>query len=166
MSPAEIIKKTFIFDNLNEQEVAHILKITKERRFSKGETIMQEGQEGDSMYIVVEGSVEVSKTLTMKLGEESTEREKILTRVKAEDNVVFGEVAMIDRGNRSASAVATTDCILLEIEREDFLDLIEKRPQMGVKILRRIGELLASRVRQSSQDVVRLTTALSIALGS
>ncbi|MFB0520785.1 MAG: cyclic nucleotide-binding domain-containing protein [Desulfatiglandales bacterium] len=166
MSPAEIIKKTFIFDNLNEQEVAHILKITKERRFSKGETIMQEGQEGDSMYIVVEGSVEVSKTLTMKLGEESTEREKILTRFKAEDNVVFGEVAMIDRGNRSASAVATTDCILLEIEREDFLDLIEKRPQMGVKILRRIGELLASRVRQSSQDVVRLTTALSIALGS
>lgn len=166
MSPAEIIKKTFIFDNLNEQEVAHILKITKDRRFSKGETIMQEGHEGDSMYIVVEGSVEVSKTLTMKLGEESTEREKILTRVKAEDNVVFGEMAMIDRGNRSASAVATTDCILLEIEREDFLDLIEKRPQMGVKILRRIGELLASRVRQSSQDVVRLTTALSIALGS
>ncbi len=167
MSPAEIIKKTFIFEDLDEQEVADILKITKEKRFSKGEIIMQEGREGDGMYVVVDGNVEVSKTLTMKVGEgDFTEREKILTRFKAEDNVVFGEMAMIDSGNRSASAVSTTDCILLEIKREDFLDLIERRPQMGVKILRRIAELLASRVRQSSQDVIRLTTALSIALSS
>jgi CRP-like cAMP-binding protein len=52
----------------------------------------------------------------------------------------------------------------LEIRREDLLDLIEKRPQMGIKILKRIAQLLASRLRQSSQDVIRLTTALSIAL--
>ncbi len=166
MSPAEIIKKTFIFEDLDEQEVADVLKITKEKRFSKGEIIMQEGREGDSMYIVVHGTVEVSKTLIMKVGEESTKMEKVLRRFKAEDNVVFGEMAMIDRGNRSASAVSTTDCTLLEIKREGFLDLIEKRPQMGAKILRRIAELLASRVRQSSQDIIRLTTALSIALSS
>ncbi|NVM24411.1 MAG: cyclic nucleotide-binding domain-containing protein [Desulfobacterales bacterium] len=165
MNPEEIIKETFIFNNLDEQEVAGILKITTERRFSKGETIMQEGQEGDSMYIVADGDVEVSKTLAMKGGEgDFTKREKILKRFKAEDNVVFGEIAMIDRENRSASVVTTTDCILLEIRREDLLDLMEKRPQMGIKILKRIAQLLASRLRQSSQDVIRLTTALSIAL--
>jgi CRP/FNR family cyclic AMP-dependent transcriptional regulator len=166
MSPAEVIKKTFIFRDLDEHEVADVLKITRERRFSKGETIMQEGHAGDTMYIVVGGSVEVSKTLTMKLGEERTEREKTLTTFRAEDNVVFGEMAMIDCENRSATALSTTDCILLEIKREDFLGLIEKRPHMGVKILKRIAELLASRVRQSSQDVIRLTTALSVALSS
>jgi len=165
MNPEEIIKETFIFNDLDEQEVAGILKITKERRFSKGETIMQEGQEGDSMYIVADGDVEVSKTLAMKGGEgDFTKREKILKRFKAEDNVVFGEIAMIDRENRSASVVTTTDCILLEIKREDLLGLMEKRPQMGIKILKRIAQLLASRLRQSSQDVIRLTTALSIAL--
>jgi len=165
MNPVEIIKETFIFNNLDEQEVADILKITEERRFSKGETIMQEGQEGDSMYIVADGNVEVSKTLTMKGGEgDFAKREKILKRFKAEDNVVFGEIAMIDRENRSASVVTTTDCILLEIKRQDLLDLIEKRPEMGIKILKRIAQLLASRLRKSSQDVIRLTTALSIAL--
>jgi CRP/FNR family cyclic AMP-dependent transcriptional regulator len=165
MNPEEIIKETFIFNDLDEQEVAGILKIAKERRFSKGETIMQEGQEGDSMYIVADGDVEVSKTLAMKGGEgDFTKREKILKRFKAEDNVVFGEIAMIDRENRSASVVTTTDCILLEIRREDLLGLMEKRPQMGIKILKRIAQLLASRLRQSSQDVIRLTTALSIAL--
>jgi len=167
MNPVEIIKETFIFNNLDEQEAADILKITKEKKFPEGETIMQEGEEGDSMYIVADGDVEVSKTITMKAEEGNfTKGEKILKSFKAGDNVVFGEIAMIDRENRSASVVTTTDCILLEIKRGDLLDLIEKRPQMGIKILKRIAELLASRLRDSSQDVIRLTTALSIALSS
>ena len=167
MNPSEVIKKTSIFDNLDEQEVDEILRISQEKRFAKGEIITREGQHGDSMYILCDGNVEVSKTLTMKLAEgDFREKEKILTRFKAEDNLVFGEMAMIDRENRSASVVTTTDCILLEIERENFLVLLEKRPQMGVKILRRLAELLARRLRQSSQDVIRLTTALSVALGS
>ncbi|HUU40196.1 MAG TPA: cyclic nucleotide-binding domain-containing protein [Desulfatiglandales bacterium] len=166
MNLAEVIKNTSIFNDLDEEEVTEILKITKEKRFSESEIIMKEGEEGDSMYIVVDGNVEVSKTLTMKTGEDDyTEREKILTSFKAQDNVVFGEIAMIDKENRSASVVATTDCILLEITREDFLDLVEKKSHMGVKILRKIAELLANRLRQSSQDLIRLTTALSIALG-
>ena len=167
MNPSDVIKRTFIFNSLNDREVEDILRISRERRFSKGEIITQEGEQGDSMYILFDGNVEVSKTLTMKLEEgDVREREKILTRFKAEDNLVLGEMAMIDRENRSASVVTTTDCTLLEIEREDFLGLLEKRPQMGVKILRGLAELLASRLRQSSQDVIRLTTALSIALGS
>ena len=167
MNPLEIIKETFIFNNLDEQEAVDILKITKEKKFPKGETIMQEGEEGDSMYIVADGDVEVSKTLTMKAGEGNfIKEEKILKRFKAEDIVVFGEIAVIDRENRSASVVTATNCVLLEIKREDLLDLIENRPQMGIKILKRIAELLASRLRQVSQDVIRLTTALSIALSS
>ena len=167
MNPSDVIKRTFIFDDLDEQEVLNVLKITKERHFSKDEVIMQEGQEGDSMYIIVDGSVEISKTLTMKTGEDDfAEREKILTSFRSADNVVFGEIAMIDREKRSASVIATSDCVFLEIEREDFLGLIEQRPQMGVKVLKKIAELLASRLRQSSQDVIRLTTALSIALSS
>jgi len=167
MNPAEIIKETFIFDGLDEHEVADILKITKEKRFSGGETVMQEGDEGDSMFIVVDGNIEVSKTLTMRGREgDFTRGEKVLKSFKSGGNVVFGEMAMIDRENRSATVMATTDCVFLEIRRDDLVDLIEKRPQTGIKILRRMAELLASRLRQSSRDVIRLTTALSIALSS
>lgn len=167
MNPSEVIKKSFIFENLDDREVGEILRISHERRFPKGETITQEGEQGDSMYILFDGSVEVSKTLTMKLEEgDFTEREKILTRFKAEDNLVFGEMAMIDKEKRSASVVSTTDCILLEIKREDFLGLIEKMPEMGVKVLKKMAELLARRLRDSSQDVIRLSTALSIALST
>jgi len=167
MNASGVIRKTFIFKNLDDQEVEEVLKISRERRFAKGEIITREGEQGDSMFILFDGNVEVSKTLTMKLEQgDFTEREKILTRVKAEDNLVFGEIAMIDRENRSASVVTTTECILLEIKREDFLGLLDRRPEMGVKVLTRLAELLATRLRQSSQDVIRLTTALSVALSS
>ena len=167
MNASEALRKTFIFKDLDDQEVEEVLEISQERRFVMGETITQEGERGDSMFILIDGNVEVSKTLTMKLEQgDFTEREKILTRAKAEDNLVFGEIAMINRENRSASVVTTTECILLEIKREDFLDLLDKRSGMGVKVLRRLAELLATRLRQSSQDVIRLTTALSVALSS
>ena len=167
MNASGVIRKTFIFKNLDDQEVEEVLKISRERRFAKGEIITREGEQGDSMFILFDGNVEVSKTLTMKLEQgDFTEREKILTRAKAEDNLVFGEIAMIDRENRSASVVTTTECTLLEIKREDFLGLLDRRPEMGVKVLTRLAELLATRLRQSSQDVIRLTTALSVALSS
>jgi CRP/FNR family cyclic AMP-dependent transcriptional regulator len=167
MNASEALRKTFIFKDLDDQEVEEVLEISQERRFVNGEIITQEGERGDSMFILIDGNVEVSKTLTMKLEQgDFTEREKILTRAKAEDNLVFGEIAMIDQENRSASVVTTTECILLEINREDFLGLLDKRPEMGVKVLRRLAELLATRLRQSSQDVIRLTTALSVALSS
>lgn len=167
MNPTEVIRKTFIFSNLDDREVEEILRISHEQRFPKGETVTQEGEQGDSMYILFDGSVEVSKTLTMRLEEgDFTEREKVLTRFKAEDNLVFGEMAMIDKEKRSASVVTTTDCMILEIRREDFLGLLEERPEMGVKILKRIAELLARRLRESSQDIMRLSTALSIALST
>jgi CRP/FNR family cyclic AMP-dependent transcriptional regulator len=167
MNASEALRKTFIFKDLDDREVEEVLEISQERRFVNGEIITQEGERGDSMFILIDGNVEVSKTLTMKLEQgDFTEREKILTRAKAEDNLVFGEIAMIDQENRSASVVTTTECILLEINREDFLGLLDKRPEMGVKVLRRLAELLATRLRQSSQDVIRLTTALSVALSS
>ncbi len=60
--------------------------------------------------------------------------------------------------------MAKTDCILLEIERDNFLRLVGSRPQLGVKVLLKLSELLVNRLRRSGEDIIRLTTALSIAL--
>ena len=101
----------------------------------------------------------------MKFGDDDFRKtEKVLTRIQPEDNVIFGEMALIGQDNRSASIMARTDCILFEIKRDDFIRLVEGKPKLGVKVLMKLFELLVSRLRQSSQDVIRLTTALSIAL--
>ncbi|MBW2036098.1 MAG: cyclic nucleotide-binding domain-containing protein [Deltaproteobacteria bacterium] len=165
MNATETVKNSFIFNTLNDEQLAKVVNITRERRFDKGSVIMHEGHEGDAMYMIAKGEVEVSKSLTMKFGDDDyRQKEKVLSRFRPEDHVVFGEMALIAKGTRSASITARTDCVLLEITRDDFLKLIKEEPDMGVTILLKISELLIDRLKHSDQDVIRLTTALSIAL--
>ena len=85
MEIAEAVKKSFIFNNLSDSEISEILNITNERRFQEGDVIMQEGDKGDEMYLVLDGSVDVSKSLTMKFGDNDFRRtEKIHYMTKDE----------------------------------------------------------------------------------
>lgn len=165
MITRELVKHCFIFSSLDNHELEDIIRITKQQRFNEGDFIMQEGDGGDSMYLIMEGEVEVSKSLTMKFGDDDfREIEKVLTRYRPEDHAIFGEMALISQEKRSASIIARTDCRLLEIKKDDFLKLIEKEHRLGVKVLMKLMEFLVNRLRQSNQDIIRLTTALSIAL--
>jgi CRP-like cAMP-binding protein len=165
MKSLDAIRKSFIFSSLEEDQLLEILNITIEKKFNKDEIIMQEGEKGDTMYIVVEGEVGVSKSLTMKFGDNDfRQTEKVLTSFKPDDHVVFGEMALIGQDSRSASIIARTDCLFLEINRADFVKLVEAKPRLGIMILMKLSELLINRLKQSSQDIIRLTTALSIAL--
>jgi CRP-like cAMP-binding protein len=165
MEMREVIKESSIFSTLEDEELSEVLHIAREKRFPKGELVMQEGEQGDSMYLVVEGEIGVSKSLSMKFGDNDfRQTEKVLTHFRPEDHAIFGEMALICQDCRSASIMARTDCILLEIGRDDFIGLIEGSPILGVKVLMKLAELLASRLRQSGEDIIRLTTALSIAL--
>ena len=165
MEIRETVKSSSIFSTLTDEEIAEVLNITKEIHYRECDVIMQEGEKGDTMYMVMKGEVGVSKSLTMKFGaDDFREADKVLNRFRPEDHAILGEMALIGQDNRSASIMARTDCTLLEINRDDFLKLIKDRPELGVKILLKLSELLINRLRQSSQDVIRLTTALSIAL--
>jgi CRP/FNR family transcriptional regulator, cyclic AMP receptor protein len=165
MKALDAIRTSFIFSALEEHQLTEVLNITREKRFKKDEIIMQEGEKGDTMYLIVEGEVGVSKSITMKFGENDfRQTEKVLTSFKPEDHVVFGEMALIGQDSRSASIIARTDCLFLEINRADFMRLVEEKPKLGVMMLMKLSELLINRLKQSSQDIIRLTTALSIAL--
>ncbi|MCX5911937.1 MAG: cyclic nucleotide-binding domain-containing protein [Deltaproteobacteria bacterium] len=160
-----ILKSLPILRDLDEGELTKFLTITRRVRFSKGNIILKEGEPGDTLYIIADGSVEISKNLVMKMGrEEFQDRDKILTKLSAEDHAVFGEVALFEQGKRSATVLARSDCVLLEITRNDFLRLGEENPRIGYKITRNITQLLCSRLRKADEDTIKLTTALSLAL--
>jgi CRP/FNR family cyclic AMP-dependent transcriptional regulator len=161
----ETVRKASIFKNLEDQEISEVLSITTEKRVHKEHLIMQEGDEGSTMYMLLEGEVEVSKALTMKFGGEDIRKtEKVLSHLRAQDHVILGDMALIANEKRSASILAKTDCVLLEIRRDDFMRLVETKAPLGVKVLLNLAELLAARLRHSDENVIRLTTALSIAL--
>lgn len=165
MEEEKLLKAIPILQDLDEEELRQVLKIARRVQFPRGKVILKEGQTGETMYIIEEGMVEISKTLVMKQeGGDFQGRDKILTKLSAEDHAIFGEVALFEHSKRTATVVALIDCRLLEISKRDFLRLAEENPRIGYKITRNIAQLLCSRLRKTDEDTIKLTTALSIAL--
>lgn len=159
------LRKIYIFQDLDDQETEAVAGILTPRFFQNQDVVLEEGDTGGIMYIIADGEVQISKTLTMKFGQDDyRETEKTMVRLKAEDHAVFGEMALITEEKRSASVTAVSDCTLYGISREDFLHLAEEKPGLGFKVMLRLAELVSQRLKRTDEDVVRLTTALSIAL--
>ena len=161
---AAFFRKIFLFQDLEDLEIEQVLSRTHPREFFAGSVIIQEGESGDSMYIMVRGEVEITKQLTLVL-DKDTPKERVMIRLKADDGVYFGEMSLLEQDTRSATVTALTDCRLLELNHQDFLELIRLDTAMGVKLMLHLAQLLSRHLRKTNQDVVKLTTALAISLG-
>jgi CRP-like cAMP-binding protein len=161
---AAFFRKIFLFQDLEDRELEQVLSRTYPREFPVGRVIIQEGDPGDSLYIMVSGEVEITKQLTLVL-DKDTPKERVMIRLKAEDGVYFGEMSLLENDPRSATVTALSDCRLLELYQKDFLELVRNDPAMGLKLLLRLAQLLSRHLRKTNQDVVKLTTALAISLG-
>ncbi|OGA19176.1 MAG: hypothetical protein A3G25_06975 [Betaproteobacteria bacterium RIFCSPLOWO2_12_FULL_63_13] len=105
--------------------------------FPAGKVIMTAGAAGAFMYVVVEGRVAIS------VGERVVER--------VGPGAIFGEMALVDRAARAASAAAETDCSLLAIDRNDFLELVRAKPAFGASLLKSIAERMQQLALQVAQ---------------
>ncbi len=94
------------------------------------------------------------------------EAEKSFTRLDATDHVLFGEMALLERSERAATVLAITPCELLEIANADFERVCAEDPSLAAIIFRNMARQLSARLRRTNQDVLKLTTALSLALES
>jgi CRP/FNR family transcriptional regulator, cyclic AMP receptor protein len=161
---AAFFRKIYLFQDLEEGEIHRVLSRTILRNFPSGDVIIREGERGDSLFIMQSGEVEITKQLTLVL-DEDTPKERVFIRLNAENGVYFGEMALLENETRSATVTALTDCTLLELHQKEFLDLIERNPAMGIKLLLRLAQVLSRHLRKTNQDVVKLTTALAVSLG-
>ena len=97
-------------------------------RYDKGKVIMVAGQAGALMYVVTEGRVAI------------TIRDAVVDRVGP--GGIFGEMALIDQSPRAANAVAESDCALLAMNRNVFLNLVKSEPAFGIALLSAMAERL------------------------
>lgn len=150
---------------LSGGELACVGRIARRVQVPAGEVIMREGELGSSMYLFAAGEALVTKNLTLKTGKRGfSQAEKSMVRLNAQSVSFFGDMAMFENEVRSATITASTDCVLYEVKREDFERLAEENPALGYRLVRSIATVLCGRVRQGNQDILKLTTALSIAL--
>lgn len=140
MDEQRILAQVSLFCRLPTDELGRIAKLTRHQIFQKGAFIIQEGESGQSLFIIVSGRAEAVKNY-------GTKTAKVLAAFGPLS--YFGEMALIDGLPRSASVVAreTTHVLTLEwnLRRE-----IEKSPAMAVELL----QMMSQRVRASESFIV------------
>jgi len=150
---------------LESGDITEVAGIAREARVPAGQVIMREGEIGDSMFLFAAGEVLVTKNLTLKTGKRGfSQAEKSMVRLDARYVSFSGDMALFENDVRSATITASTDCLLYEVSRADFEALASRSPRLGYSLVRKIATVLCGRVRQGNQDILKLTTALSIAL--
>jgi CRP/FNR family cyclic AMP-dependent transcriptional regulator len=121
---------------MSDNEVDFSLLVGREvppRYFAKGATIFREGEQGDEFFVVVRGQVEI------KSGNRWFET--------VGQNGIFGEMALIDDGPRSATVVALTDVTVAPIQEQQFLFMVKHTPFFALRVMR----VLANRLRRQNK---------------
>lgn len=122
-----------LFEGLSEDDLEALSQALETRHFKAGAMIFAMGDTGSAMYIVDSGDVNIH------LPGDKSRRISLKDLQRGE---YFGELALFDEKPRSASAVATTDTVLLELQRSTLEDYLDRRPRAAMGILRTMGERL------------------------
>jgi len=117
------------FDRLSTQQLVNLAETLQEERYAAGESIFSEGDEGDGLYFVFGGEVELT------VGDVELEQ--------VGSGAFFGELSTLDGVPRSTSSRACQDTLLLRLAREDLLAVMEEVPSLGIGL----GQFLSLRVR-------------------
>ena len=137
-----------LFQNLSETERAQILIIGQVKSYAANQVIFREGDAGDGLFILVNGSVRISK--------QSVTGEEALAVL--EPHAFFGEMALIDFSPRAADAIANEAADLFFIPLKDLRTLIETNHQIAMKVLYSLCEVLAQRLRETNERYMSVFT--------
>lgn len=137
----------FSEQKLSSMEINLLSSLSRERKVKPGDALFHEGDEGDAMYIVLEGRVRISKHIP-GAGEEAL---AILER-----GDYFGEMALIDRQPRSAEAKAhdADGAVVLMIPKDVIDGLLDIRKVSSVRLLKILCALLSHRLREIDEKLV------------
>ena len=129
-----IMRKVPIFAATPDYVLASVAQIAHEETFEPGQVLMNEGDFGDFMYIVVEGQVRVHR------GDQ--------TIIMLGGGASVGELAVLDTQPRSASVTAATETVLFRIDKEPFDEVMADRPEIAQGVIRALCE----RIRAQGQS--------------
>ena len=146
----EDLAKVDLFKLFDEEELNEFAAVIEMEKVASGATLFNIGDQGECLYIVKTGEVE----LFIK----DTAGQKIILKI-AETDDLFGEISMLDNKPRSASAVALSDSEVFVLDRDDLLLLFQKKPDSGLNMLsamcgmlRDADNLLRTRVAKNANE--------------
>ncbi len=145
-----ILAELDFFSDLDYTSLSQLSNLFEERIFNYNDRIFEEDSLGQSMLVIISGEVRITQ-----VSEDSSEEALIILK----KGNLFGEMALIEEMPRSATAIAHSNCVILEINRDKFVNFINKNPENGVKILWKLTKTLSSRLRETDN---KLKTFISL----
>ncbi len=135
-----ILAQHFLLKHLPDQDLDRLAQLATTKRFQSGEAVFMKGDPGNSMMAVLSGRVRICAY-------SAGGREVVLNVIGPGE--VFGEIAMIDGGERTADAFAMEVTELLVLSRRDFMPFLTQNPSVCVKLL----EVMCRRLRWTSEQL-------------
>ncbi len=133
-APVDVLQTVPLFGDLGRRDLQRIARLFKERRFAAGETVVKEGSGGAAFFLIEAGEA----TVTVRGDRRRT--------LGPGDH--FGEIALLDEGQRSATVTATSDLVCHGLTLWDFRPLVQGDGRIGWKLL----QALAKRLRDADQQ--------------
>jgi len=141
----DILMKIPVFQDLKPSALKKIKCILHQREYKTNEIIFSQGDVGLGMYIIERGSVEIV----------CDPERHILAELQ--DGDFFGELALLDDSPRSASAITKTPCRMLCFFKPELLDLLDRDPKLGSRILFKLAWTIGERLKTTNQQVKELS---------
>ena len=140
----DFLRNVWLFAALSEDQLDAISNFTFQTSFAAGDLIVEEGQTGNGLYVIMSGNVEAVKGY-------GTENARVVNKLAVGE--VFGEMALLGEWPRTATVRAVDDVKCLGIDRWVFLSQLERDPQVGIKML----QILAQRLKESDSRLMELS---------
>ena len=137
-----------LFRNLPEELLEKVAKLGEEATFSEGESIFREGEQADKLHFLLEGKLVLKVKLTSR-------PESITVSAVGQQYESFGWSGIVPPYHYTASAICAADCKILTIPGDGFMKLLEENPTAGFTVMQRLTELVASRLRNSRQALLK-----------
>lgn len=142
----EVLHSLPPFQHLNSKLLKLLMKVIHNRVYAASEYIFFQNDPGIALYIIIKGEILITQ-------DEGGDRFDLAMLGQGD---FFGELALLDKAKRSASAIAMKESQLAVIFRPDLDEFVEAHPKEGVNILRGISTIVATRLRNLNQDYFSL----------
>ena len=141
MDKLDVITSSPLFEMLSSSELAHLAELAEERVYTAGEPVFEEGERGDSVYVIVRGEVEVVRR------DHGGVPRPLLVLAAPE---FFGEMSLIDKEYRSATVRARTEAVLLRLTVQHLATFRQTYKDGFTFVIINIARILSARVREAN----------------
>lgn len=159
-SISAILSVTDIFDTFSETQLQLVANLCETNTYQTGDILVRENDQSTELYIIARGGVEVVMNPTFVSDDVDEEEMVVLTELR--QGQVFGEIALVDQGMRSATIrVSQANTFLLRIDRRRLMQLCDMYPDLGYKLMKNLAADLAFKIRNTDLTIRQYQLMLS-----